>query len=821
MKITLPIFTLFLLFFGRVYGQAPPWLWAQEAYSSGSEYGWDVATDTASDMVYVGGTFDGNLSAKYGSSFTSSYGQDDGFLAKYTTTGVFQWAVKIGGTTNDQVKSVAVDPSGNVYVCGYFNGTADFDPSASTFTLTNATQDGFLAKYSSAGTFLWAVKYGGSGNDEPWKMYADANGIYLTGSYATAPATFNSFSSGVTKTTTSTNTNGEVFGVKYNSAGIAQWAISGGGSKIDCGYSVVADANNAYFIGRYDEDITFRNSSGAASVILPHQQSNQQQVFIIAYSQAAGAFVWQTNITCSTGGDNVLGWTIAQDASNLYVSGYLEGDINFKYPSPTLTQTHTGGGSFDIFLAQLSKTGTFSWRAAVTGSGAGEQVGRAVDIDRYGNVILTGYFMSNLNYVAGGGPILSASAKDIFVTSYSNAGTFQWAAKAGTGGDDLVNGLAVDNSGGIYVTGDHDNGAVFGAYTLTDGGSDNMYVSKMGCNALENNTVTANQTICSGNTPSLLTGSLPTGSGPYSYVWEKSPDNVTWTNATGTFTNQNYAPPPLTTTTYYRRKVVVTGVCASTLISSSILITVDAPPTIATAGATQTLCASTATLSANTPLTGSGLWSVITGTASITTVTNFSTAVTGLSNGTNKFVWTISNGVCPSSSSTVTVMRDIPPTISNAGTSQTICASTATLNANIPTTGTGLWSVASGTGSVSNTAFNNSAVTGLSFGANQFVWTISNGTCPSSSSTVTVTRDIPPTTSNAGITQTLCASTATLNANTPTTGTGLWSVASGTGSVSNTTLNNSGVTGLSFGANQFIWTISNGTCPSSSSTVTI
>ncbi len=822
MRTRLLIFSILFLLSGFIKGQAPPWVWANEANSAGSEYAWDVISDTISNNVYIGGTFDGDISAKYGPAFTASYGGDDGFLAKYTNNGIFQWALKIGGTSNDQVKSVTVDPAGDVYVGGYFNGTADFDPSAATFNLTSSgAMDGFLAKYSSAGIFLWAVKYGGSGNDEPWKMYADGNGIYLTGSYSSAPVTFNSYGSGVTKTTTSANTNGEMFGVKYNSSGIAQWAISGGGTKIDCGYSVVADGNNAYFIGRYDEDITFKNSSGVASALLQAQQSNKQQVFIIAYTQSIGVFAWQTNITCNASKD-VVGYTIAQDAANLYVSGYLEDDINFKYPSPTLTQTHTGGGSFDIFLAQLTKAGTFTWRAAVTGSGAGEQVGRCVDVDHNGNVILSGHYMGNLNYSAAGGPTLSASAKDIFVTSYSNAGTFQWATKAGNNGDDFVYGMAVDNSGGIYVAGSDDNGAIFGTYTLTVGGGvDNIYVAKLGCNALGNNTISASQTVCSGNAPSLLTGALPTGSGPYTYVWEKSPDNTSWVNATGTYTNQNYAPPPLTSSTYYRRKVIVSGVCASILTSTSILISVDLPPSVSNAGTSQTLCSSSATLTANTPTTGTGVWTVITGTSSLTSTTTASTSANSLSNGANSFVWTISNGTCPSSSSTVTISRDVMPSVSNAGVSQTICASSTTLSANTPTTGTGVWSVITGTSSLTSTTAATTNANGLSNGPNDFVWTISNGTCPSSSSTVTITKDIMPSVSNAGISQTICASSTTLSANTPTTGTGVWTVITGTSSLTSTTTAATNANGLSNGTNEFVWIISNGTCPSSSSTVTV
>src|SRR5439155_1253791 len=101
-------------------------------------------------------------------------------------------------------------------------------------------------------------------------------------------------------------------------------------------------------------------------------------------------------------------------------------------------------------------------------------------------------------------------------------------------------------------------------------------------------------------------------------------------------------------------------------------------------------------------------------------------------------------------------------TTANAGSDQTVCATTATLAGNTPTVGTGLWTVIAGSATVTTPASPASGVTGLTVGANTFVWTISNGLCPASSDTVTITRDESPTTANAGSDQTVCSTTATL-----------------------------------------------------------
>ncbi|HUX58427.1 MAG TPA: gliding motility-associated C-terminal domain-containing protein [Bacteroidales bacterium] len=88
---------------------------------------------------------------------------------------------------------------------------------------------------------------------------------------------------------------------------------------------------------------------------------------------------------------------------------------------------------------------------------------------------------------------------------------------------------------------------------------------------IENNSILADQTICSGDTPLLLSGSTPAqGSGVYTYQWQDSSKVSTWTTR-GT-TDFSFPPPALTDTTRYRR-IVNSGiynsapVCADTSLS--------------------------------------------------------------------------------------------------------------------------------------------------------------------------------------------------------------------------------------------------------------
>ena len=88
---------------------------------------------------------------------------------------------------------------------------------------------------------------------------------------------------------------------------------------------------------------------------------------------------------------------------------------------------------------------------------------------------------------------------------------------------------------------------------------------------------------------------------------------------------------------------------------------------------------------------------------------------------------------------------------SNAGVDQNVCATTATLNGNVPTYGIGSWT-SLGTASVTTPSLSSSTVTGLVSGSNKFVWTISNGgCCASSASTVDIIYSPISLTVNSGV----------------------------------------------------------------------
>ncbi len=296
-------------------------------------------------------------------------------------------------------------------------------------------------------------------------------------------------------------------------------------------------------------------------------------------------------------------------------------------------------------------------------------------------------------------------------------------------------------------------------------------------------------------------------------------------------------PPGAGINSYYAEAISPTG-CTSAS-RTQVNITVYAPPTVSNAGSTQTICSTgSATLAANNPTTGTGAWSVVSGPSTL--ISQFSNPASRTSTftpagGAGNYVlaWTISNGVCTASTSTVTITVNAAPTASNAGSPQSICLpGSVTLAANNPAIGTGTWSVVSGPSLLisqfSNPASRTSIFTPAGGGGSYVLaWTISNGVCTPSTSTVTITVGAVPSVSNAGSSQTICSTaSATLAANNPAIGTGSWSVVSGPSVLisqfSNPSSPGSTITPAGGAGNYVLrWTISNAPCTASFSNVTI
>ncbi|PKB18980.1 gliding motility-associated C-terminal domain-containing protein [Flavobacterium sp. 5] len=142
-----------------------------------------------------------------------------------------------------------------------------------------------------------------------------------------------------------------------------------------------------------------------------------------------------------------------------------------------------------------------------------------------------------------------------------------------------------------------------------------------------------------------------------------------------------------------------------------------------------------------------------------------STTATIPSNGTYTFSWTIvpNVGSCGSSSDDVIVTVAADATTAVAGPDQSLCGTTATMDATLPSGATGIWTRVSGLENytISDETDPKAVFTFQNTGPYVFRWTITAGNCSTGSDDVKITIGIPPTAANAGPDQNICSSNST------------------------------------------------------------
>lgn len=423
-----------------------------KAGGTGDDRGQGIAVD-GSGNVYVTGYFNGT--AIFGATSITSAGDVDIFLAKYNSTGILQWVQKAGGTGPDGGQGIAVDGNGNVYVTGYFNGTATFGASS----ITSAGQFAgdiniFVTKYNSAGALQWVQQAGGINTNSVNDIAVDGSGnVHITG-FLQGTATFG---------TTSITSAGfsDIFVAKYNSGGILQWVQKAGGeTSFDGGEGIALDGNgNVYITGYFRDTATF----GATSIT----SAGISDVFVAKYN-STGILQWVQK----AGGTSLeRGQGIAVDGGgNVYITGSFQGTANFGATSIT------SSGSDDIFVAKYNSGGNLQWIQKA--GGAGFDSGYGIAVDGSGNVYITGYFEATA--IFGATSITpSSGVSDIFVVKYNSTGNLQWVQKAGGTGFENGYSIAVDGSVNVYITGTFQGSATFGATSITSSGSNDIFVSRV------------------------------------------------------------------------------------------------------------------------------------------------------------------------------------------------------------------------------------------------------------------------------------------------------------------------------------------------------
>lgn len=132
--------------------------WAQRAGGTGADDGKGIAINSSSGDIYVAGEFSGT--ASFGTINVTSAGYSDVSIAKYNADGAVQWVQKVGGTNIEITRHIAVNAGGDIYLSGAFGGSLTIGTKTMSAA---GSYDVFVAKYNSSGVFQWAEQAGGLG----------------------------------------------------------------------------------------------------------------------------------------------------------------------------------------------------------------------------------------------------------------------------------------------------------------------------------------------------------------------------------------------------------------------------------------------------------------------------------------------------------------------------------------------------------------------------------------------------------------------------------------------------------------------------------
>jgi hypothetical protein len=155
-------------------------LWLKSAGGPGEDEGRGITVDQQGN-VYVCGFY---LSeASFGGVELKSKGGYDGFLAKYDPFGNLKWVKTMGGYRSDKAYAVQAGNDGRIYITGGFKQKGTFGNIS--INAKNEDMDIFVACYTSDGDAVWASKAGGAEFDIAYGLATDANSdVYITGYFA-------------------------------------------------------------------------------------------------------------------------------------------------------------------------------------------------------------------------------------------------------------------------------------------------------------------------------------------------------------------------------------------------------------------------------------------------------------------------------------------------------------------------------------------------------------------------------------------------------------------------------------------------------------
>ena len=331
----------------------------------------------------------------------SYQGSAHGELIKYDINGNVQWSKTIGGKGNDDIRVVIETQDGGYLVGGYFssaqivldNRIVLANNDINTLNGTASTRDGMIIKYNNAGVAQWAKAVGSNSNDEITTIATTKDGGFLVGGNFNS----NSINLGnniILNRISSGSTDGMI--IKYNSAGVAQWAKA-------------IDKNNNEKV----ESIYETQDGGFLAGI----QLSSSPLYIIKYNSSGNA-QWQKSITASAAnGPKITSIVGTKDGGYVVGGSFFSASVNLGNNVTINSHYKPSGGTFtsdgmiikfrDTIGPQVSITSSLN-ESTATSRGYGKSANVTITITDEGGSGLNGnnnyqyYLSTNSTQLTGG-----------------------------------------------------------------------------------------------------------------------------------------------------------------------------------------------------------------------------------------------------------------------------------------------------------------------------------------------------------------------------------------------------------------------------------
>lgn len=398
------------------------YLWAGSIGSAGGEiWPYGIAADFGGNTV-LGGYVTGEVDVDPTDNVfeLKSLGSVDGYLRKADKNGQLLWAVAIGGSEDDLVKTLTIDGENNILAAGYFTGIVDFDPGPGEhFEGTTGMRGWFVLKLDPDGHFVWVKTMLGESFGSPESILLDSEGnLYLTGFYDgtydfdPGPGTVELTSVGYT----------DIVLLKLDGDGNFLWGNSTGGDGFDAGTSLAVDGSgNVYCAGTFEGIVDFDPGPGDASYDASYPADNFFEKW-----DAQGNFQWSVFLS----GNSEMGYEpqiASVNNGKIWVAGGFHDQLTID-PAMGWGSLSSNGGS-DAYLILANADGQIT-EAFQFGSFMSDEI-TALAVDASNNLFVTGTYQDLVDFDPSdtGEYKLYSEERSAFIFQIDNNDQFQWAVE--------------------------------------------------------------------------------------------------------------------------------------------------------------------------------------------------------------------------------------------------------------------------------------------------------------------------------------------------------------------------------------------------------